>query len=96
MGLIISVIPLAALWAIVRHGPFRTRWWRGERAIGFALTIGAIAFLVGFIGPIIVTPGANQGPMLGIFITGPLGLGVGLIWGLARAAARRASGEDPA
>ncbi|ESY71163.1 hypothetical protein X742_01675 [Mesorhizobium sp. LNHC232B00] len=33
----------------------------------------------GFVGPIIFTPDANQGPLLGIFITGPLGLVVGLV-----------------
>jgi hypothetical protein len=35
----------------------------------------------GFFGPMILTPEANQGPMLGIFITGPLGLLVGAIAG---------------
>ena len=35
--------------------------------------LGIIGFLGGFIGPVIFTPEANQGPLLGIFITGPLG-----------------------
>lgn len=38
-----------------------------------ALTIGGIGFVAGFFGPIVFTPDANQGPLLGIFITGPLG-----------------------
>jgi hypothetical protein len=33
----------------------------------------------GFLGPMILAPEANQGPLLGIFITGPLGLVVGAI-----------------
>jgi len=44
----------------------------------------------------IVTPGANQGPLLGIFISGPLGLALGLVWGLIRATRRRGSGPDAA
>ena len=46
-----------------------------------ALITGAIGFALGFFGPMIFAPGANQGPMLGIFITGPLGLVVGAIGG---------------
>ena len=46
-----------------------------------ALITGAIAFAAGFFGPILLTPGANQGPLLGIFITGPLGLVLGALGG---------------
>lgn len=80
--------PIVGLWAIVRYGPIQNRWWRRENPVGFALFVGAIAFLIGFVGPMIVTPGANQGPLLGIFVTGPAGLVVGLVWGLLRAARR--------
>jgi hypothetical protein len=49
-----------------------------------ALIVGSIAFLAGFVGSMIVTPEANQGPLLGLFITGPLGFlggGVaGFLW----------------
>ena len=38
-------------------------------------------FAGGFFGPILLTPGANQGPLLGIFITGPIGFAVGGILG---------------
>jgi uncharacterized membrane protein YeaQ/YmgE (transglycosylase-associated protein family) len=46
-----------------------------------AVIIGFPSFLAGFIGPIIFTPQANQGPLLGIFITGPIGAVVGFIAG---------------
>src|SRR4029453_2637565 len=46
-----------------------------------ALVTGAVAFSVGFFGPIIFMPSANQGPLLGIFITGPLGLILGAVGG---------------
>ncbi len=55
------------LWALIGCGA----------AIG-----GAIGFCGGFFGPMIFTPEANQGPLLGLFITGPLGLVGGGIIGL--------------
>jgi len=51
-------------------------------AAGFgAAIVGSFGFAVGFLGPIIVAPEANQGPLLGIFITGPLGAVVGAVGG---------------
>jgi hypothetical protein len=51
----------------------------------WALILGIVGFLGGFVGPIVFTPGANQGPLLGIFITGPLGVVIGAIVGLVLA-----------
>lgn len=48
----------------------------------WAIVLGAIGFLGGFVGPVIVTPEANQGPLLGLLITGPLGFILGLLVGL--------------
>jgi hypothetical protein len=45
------------------------------------LVIGGIGFAAGFIGPMIFAPDANLGPMLGIFITGPLGFVLGIVAG---------------
>ena len=42
-----------------------------------AIIVGGFGFAAGFFGPIIFAPGANQGPLLGIFITGPLGFLLG-------------------
>lgn len=47
-----------------------------------AVVLGSIGFVGGFFGPILLTPDANQGPLLGIFITGPLGFVLGGIAGL--------------
>ena len=64
--------------------------WKGKSSIApatlayvakGALIVGGIGFCGGFFGPMILAPGANQGPMLGIFITGPIGLVVGGIGG---------------
>lgn len=43
--------------------------------------LGATGFLCGFIGPMLLAPEANQGPMLGLFITGPGGAILGLALG---------------
>jgi len=46
-----------------------------------ALVVGFIGFAAGFFGPIVFMPESNQGPLLGIFITGPLGAVLGAIGG---------------
>ena len=50
-------------------------------ALSFALVLGAVGFACGFLGPIALNPEANQGPLLGIFITGPGGALLGLALG---------------
>jgi len=47
----------------------------------FVLALGVTGFVAGFFGPIALNPEANQGPLLGIFITGPLGALAGLAIG---------------
>ncbi len=54
-----------------------------------ALLIGAISFIIGFIGPMLIAAGGNQGPMLGLFITGPIGIIVGAIAGFIYAKRRK-------
>ncbi|MCM0084103.1 hypothetical protein L4X63_21200 [Geomonas sp. Red32] len=45
---------------------------------------GSVGFVGGFFGPIIFRPTANQGPFLGIFLTGPFGFLAGALFGLVR------------
>lgn len=47
----------------------------------WALALGATGFVAGFFGPIALNPDANQGPLVGIFITGPGGALGGAILG---------------
>jgi hypothetical protein len=54
-----------------------------------ALLLGSIGFAVGFLGPMVLDPTSGNGPMLGIFITGPAGFVVGLAWGMVRRWRRR-------
>jgi hypothetical protein len=63
------------------------------------LVTGVVGFAAGFFGPIIFAPGANQGPLLGIFITGPLGVllgavGGGIYWMTRGNRAAESSGDD--
>ena len=59
------------------------RGWRldGDAVLLFLVVIGTafVGFVSGFYGPIFFSPSASQGPLLGIFITGPLGAVLGLI-----------------
>jgi hypothetical protein len=69
-------------------------WWfalRGHRAASRrgmvvswegGLLVGGVAFLAGFVGPLITTPAATLGPLLGILITGPLGFVAGALGGV--------------
>lgn len=49
--------------------------------VTMAIAVGIIAFLAGFVGPIVLRPDLPQGPMLGIFCTGPLGTLAGALLG---------------
>lgn len=52
--------------------------------VGWGLAFGFFGFAAGFLGPMLLHPEANQGPMLGIFLTGPIGFALGLVFGAAR------------
>ena len=57
-----------------------------------ALAVGAVAFTLGYVGPLLVSS-SNLGPLLGIFVTGPLGFLAGALAGIllsARDSAGRA------
>lgn len=58
-----------------------------------AVVLGGVGFAAGFFGPLLFAPGANQGPLLGIFITGPLGFVVGAIGGFVYWSLRRSKFE---
>lgn len=46
-----------------------------------AISLGAAGFSLGFFGPMLLVPEANQGPLLGIVFTGPGGFVLGGIAG---------------
>jgi hypothetical protein len=50
--------------------------------VGTMVLVGGVSFLAGFVGPILLRPDSPQGPLLGIFFTGPLGAVAGVVLGL--------------
>ena len=52
----------------------------------YGISLGGIGFVCGFFGPVLLNPSANQGPLLGIFISGPIGCLIGAVIGLFAAA----------
>jgi len=48
--------------------------------IRWPIILGAAGFAAGFVGPMIFVPEANQGPLVGIFISGPAGVALGFIF----------------
>jgi uncharacterized membrane protein YeaQ/YmgE (transglycosylase-associated protein family) len=81
---VVCIVGAVAGWMVgaryerpVEQGGAVARWCAGMTAL-----VGGVAFLAGFVGPILLTPNSPQGPMLGIFITGPLGALAGAILGI--------------
>ena len=75
--------------------------WTGTAARGgffstvatAAVVTGGAGFCLGFFGPMLLAPQANQGPLLGILLTGPAGFVLGgaggaLYWAFRRFSSR--------
>lgn len=86
-----SMAFFAWLSALATGGAAAFAVWRGGGgdaggilavSVRWAAIAGGVGFCGGFFGPLIFAPGANQGPLLGLFITGPLGFFGGGICGL--------------
>jgi hypothetical protein len=50
---------------------------RASWRVGWA--VGALGLAIGFVGPLVIYPKSNLGPLLGILVTGPLGFVVGAL-----------------
>lgn len=65
----------AAVWLALRAGRYVAASLASESpalavcVIAGALLVGGVGFIGGFFGPMIFAPGANQGPLLGLFYT---------------------------
>ncbi len=89
---VIFAVPLGTLawlcgwYALWGHRPeSRASIWIAWKA-GF--WVGLVVFLALFIGPMVLTPESNQGPLAG-FLFGPLGFAIGAVAGAAYGKLRR-------
>jgi len=83
--LVTAAVAALATWHVTGPGAHGI----AATALRWAAIVGGLGFCAGFFGPIVIDPGANQGPMLGLFITGPLGFVAGGVGGLVYALWRR-------
>jgi hypothetical protein len=60
-----------------------------SQVVLWTVAVGGVSFLAGFAGPLLLSS-SNLGPLLGIFVTGPLGFLVGGVLGALRAANKSA------
>jgi hypothetical protein len=81
MLFLVSATWAALLWWFALRGHIEESRAHMRVTLIGGFVIGGIAFAAGFFGPIVFTPEANQGPLLGIFVTGPLGFVVGVAGG---------------
>ncbi|SRR5258705_1276698 len=72
-------VALCGWFALRGHRPASRA--RMKLALLSGLVVGAAAFAIGFFGPLVWAPDANQGPLLGIFVTGPIGFVIGTAFG---------------
>jgi hypothetical protein len=92
LGLILlpAVVAAAAIcWCFALRADRPSSRSRLARAALGGVALGGLGFLAGFLGPLVLTPESNQGPLLGIFVTGPLGFALGVLAGWVWSFARR-------
>ena len=80
-------------WVVFRIDSEESRQMVGI-ALRYGAMIGAGCFVLGFVGPMIFMPDSNQGPLLGIFITGPAGFVAGIVVGIFVGRRRRGSSQS--
>ena len=86
VALVLAAWAARRLW--LRLGDAPPAGVLASMALGAAI-LGGAGFAIGFFGPMIWAPEANQGPLLGIFITGPAGFVLGALAGFVVSLRRR-------
>ena len=73
----LATMGLLCWWAAFARHPTTQARIRASWRSGWL--VGAAGLALGFFGPLLITPKANLGPLLGILITGPGGFVVGVL-----------------
>jgi hypothetical protein len=82
LSTLLLVLALSFSLGITARG---TTWIASaRRSLAWAALGGVLGFVIGFVGPMIIAPTAAQGPLVGVFLTGPAGFVIGLIVGAVR------------
>lgn len=81
LGLFLATLLALAIWFAVRGQSVEARD-RMRAACKGGLLFGGVAFAIGFIGPILLSPNSGNGPFFGILFTGPVGFVMGVVGGL--------------
>ncbi len=68
----------------------------GFSVVAGSLIVGAVGFVIGFLGPMLMIIETTQGPLLGVLITGPIGLVLGALAGFLFARKNRQQRDDAA
>lgn len=79
-ALVFAFVATVGWWIALRCHISKSRA-RMKTALLGGVVVGGVGFAAGFFGPIIFMPNSNQGPLLGIFVTGPLGFILGIVIG---------------
>jgi hypothetical protein len=87
-GFVVATLATLCWWFALRGKVAESRAQMKMAFIG-GMVCFVLGFAGGFLGPIIFTPQSNQGPLIGIFVTGPIGFGVGTILGWIYAVVRQ-------
>jgi hypothetical protein len=74
----------AIIGAVVVYGSGGREGNDFSRIFFWGAAIGGICFIAGFVGPVYIGPESPQGPLLGIFISGPAGALLGCAVGVTR------------
>jgi hypothetical protein len=69
-SLLTSLVVATLLWKIL--GRISNTFF--AYIIAGGMVMGLLCFSLGFFGPLLLSPSSNQGPLLAIFLTGPLGV----------------------
>jgi hypothetical protein len=77
----LALVTLICWWGAVNGISVKTRS-RLHYGLKGGLIMGSLAFAGGFVGPMILMPESNQGPLVGIFFTGPVGFVIGYLSGI--------------
>jgi len=92
LGAAEATAALMVFWfAALGHVPGERAMFTRVLLVG--VTIGAVAFVAGLVGALLYAPG-NQSPLVGIFMTGPIGFAAGcaaaFVWTRRRRSVREA------